>query len=354
MTLIFSATQALLAAKVGASYISPFVGRLDDIATDGMHLIEEIVEIYDNYEFGDGGAGRQPPPSDSHRAGGAAGRRHLHVPAGGARLAVQASADRHRPREVPEGLGEGAGTRRSQGMPSMAIRAARGAAASRRARRRRGAAAAPARGRQADGARAHRAAVRSRHRSTRSTRSSRIAARTSGWPTRSSRATASSAGSGASTGAWSSPSRRTSRSSADRSPKPTPQKIVKVMDLAMKMGAPIVGLNDSGGARIQEGVLSLGGYADIFLRNTLASGVDSADLRHHGPVRRRRRVFAGDHRLHRHGPRHELHVRDRARRREDGDARRRSPRSSSAAPRRTTRPAASRTSPWTTTASASR
>jgi transaldolase len=52
VTLCFSASQALLAAKVGASYISPFVGRLDDIATDGMHLIEEIVEIYDNYEFG--------------------------------------------------------------------------------------------------------------------------------------------------------------------------------------------------------------------------------------------------------------------------------------------------------------
>ena len=50
-------------------------------------------------------------------------------------------------------------------------------------------------------------------------------------------------------------------------------KIVKIMDLAVKMGAPIIGLNDSGGARIQEGVLSLGGYADIFLRNTLASGV---------------------------------------------------------------------------------
>src|SRR5262249_52478795 len=50
-------------------------------------------------------------------------------------------------------------------------------------------------------------------------------------------------------------------------------KIVKIMDLAMKLGAPVVGLNDSGGARIQEGVLSLGGYADIFLRNTLASGV---------------------------------------------------------------------------------
>src|SRR5213083_2214967 len=50
-------------------------------------------------------------------------------------------------------------------------------------------------------------------------------------------------------------------------------KIVKIMDLAVKLGSPIVGLNDSGGARIQEGVLSLAGYADIFLRNTLASGV---------------------------------------------------------------------------------
>jgi propionyl-CoA carboxylase beta chain len=51
------------------------------------------------------------------------------------------------------------------------------------------------------------------------------------------------------------------------------QKICKVMDLALKNGAPVIGLNDSGGARIQEGVASLGGYADIFLRNTLASGV---------------------------------------------------------------------------------
>src|SRR5438876_709592 len=51
------------------------------------------------------------------------------------------------------------------------------------------------------------------------------------------------------------------------------EKICKVMDLALKTGAPIIGLNDSGGARIQEGVVSLGGYADIFLRNTLASGV---------------------------------------------------------------------------------
>jgi propionyl-CoA carboxylase beta subunit len=51
------------------------------------------------------------------------------------------------------------------------------------------------------------------------------------------------------------------------------EKIVKVMDLAVRNGAPVIGLNDSGGARIQEGVVSLGGYAEIFLRNTLASGV---------------------------------------------------------------------------------
>ncbi len=51
------------------------------------------------------------------------------------------------------------------------------------------------------------------------------------------------------------------------------EKICKIMDMAMKTGAPVIGLNDSGGARIQEGVISLGGYADIFLKNTLASGV---------------------------------------------------------------------------------
>jgi len=51
VTLCFSAAQALLAAKAGASYISPFVGRLDDIATTGMNLIREIVDIYDNFDF---------------------------------------------------------------------------------------------------------------------------------------------------------------------------------------------------------------------------------------------------------------------------------------------------------------
>ena len=51
VTLCFSAAQALLAAKAGASYISPFIGRLDDIATDGMQLIRDIVQIYDNYGY---------------------------------------------------------------------------------------------------------------------------------------------------------------------------------------------------------------------------------------------------------------------------------------------------------------
>ena len=50
-TLIFSAGQALLAAKAGATYVSPFIGRLDDISTDGLFLISEIREIYDNYAF---------------------------------------------------------------------------------------------------------------------------------------------------------------------------------------------------------------------------------------------------------------------------------------------------------------
>src|SRR5215212_10076145 len=51
VTLIFSATQAWLAAKVGASYVSPFVGRLDDVGTTGMSLVREIVDIFDNYEY---------------------------------------------------------------------------------------------------------------------------------------------------------------------------------------------------------------------------------------------------------------------------------------------------------------
>ena len=80
------------------------------------------------------------------------------------------------------------------------------------------------------------------------------------------------------------------------------QKICKVMDAAMKVGAPVIGLNDSGGARIQEGVrFSLGGYAEVFQRNVLASRRRPADQPDHGPLRGRRGLFAGDDRLHLHG-----------------------------------------------------
>ena len=98
-------------------------------------------------------------------------------------------------------------------------------------------------------------------------------------------------------------------------------KICKVMDLAMKMGAPIVGLNDSGGARIQEGVMSLGGYADIFLRNTLASGVVPQISAIMGPCAGGA-VYSPaitDFIVMVEG--HELHVRHRARRHQDRHAR---------------------------------
>ena len=99
------------------------------------------------------------------------------------------------------------------------------------------------------------------------------------------------------------------------------QKIIKIQDMAMRARAPIVGLFDAGGARIQEGVAALGGYGEVFKRNVIASGVIPQISRDHGPVRRRRRLFAGDDRLHLHGARHELHVRHRPGRGEDRDQR---------------------------------
>ena len=70
------------------------------------------------------------------------------------------------------------------------------------------------------------------------------------------------------------------------------RKICKVMDQAMKVGAPVVGLNDSGGARIQEGVASLAGYADVFQRNVMASGRDPTNIRGNGALRGWCRVLA--------------------------------------------------------------
>ena len=66
---------------------------------------------------------------------------------------------------------------------------------------------------------------------------------------------------------------RTSPCSAARCRRPTPQKIIKIQDMAMKARAPIIGLFDAGGARIQEGVAALGGYGEVFKRNVIASGV---------------------------------------------------------------------------------
>ena len=113
------------------------------------------------------------------------------------------------------------------------------------------------------------------------------------------------------------------------------EKIVKIMDLAMRNGAPVIGLNDSGGARIQEGVVSLGGYAEIFLAQHARVGRRSADLRDPRSVRWRRRLLAGHHGLHLHGARHVVHVRHRSQRREDRDARRRHHGGARAAPTRT-------------------
>ena len=114
------------------------------------------------------------------------------------------------------------------------------------------------------------------------------------------------------------------------------EKIVKVMDLALKTGCPVIGINDSGGARIQEGVVSLGLYGEIFYRNVMASGRRPADLADHGPVRRRRGLLPRDHRLHRDGRPDLAHVHHRPGRHQDGHRRGRRRSRSWAAPARTT------------------
>ena len=177
-----------------------------------------------------------------------------------------------------------------------------------------------ARPRQADRARAARAPARRRTRSSSSTRSSRLASPDGRDATRSS-ATASSPATATIDGRTVFVFSQDFTVFGGSLSEAYAEKICKVMDLAMKVGAPIIGLNDSGGARIQEGVVSLGGYADIFLRNTLASGVVPQLSVDPGAVRRRRGLLAGDHRLHGHGRGHELHVRDRTERREGRDPR---------------------------------
>ncbi len=106
-----------------------------------------------------------------------------------------------------------------------------------------------------------------------STVSSCTAPTRSAWTRKSFSATASSPAARRSTAARSFSSRKISPCSADRWAKRYAEKICKVMDLAVRTGSPMIGINDSGGARIQEGVVSLGGYAEIFWRNVQASGV---------------------------------------------------------------------------------
>ena len=95
------------------------------------------------------------------------------------------------------------------------------------------------------------------------------------------------------------------------------EKIVKVMDHAMKIGCPVIGINDGGGARIQEGVVALGLFAEIFFRNTRASGVIPQISLIMGPARRRRGLLPRDHRLHADGRGHQPHVHHRSRRDQD-------------------------------------
>jgi propionyl-CoA carboxylase beta chain len=90
------------------------------------------------------------------------------------------------------------------------------------------------------------------------------------------------------------------------------EKICKIMDMALKNGAPVIGLNDSGGARIQEGVVSLGGYADIFLRNTLVSGVIPTDQCDYGSMCGRSCLLTCADRFYYHGSQIVLHVHHRA------------------------------------------
>ena len=91
------------------------------------------------------------------------------------------------------------------------------------------------------------------------------------------------------------------------------QKVCKVMDLAISTGAPFISINDSGGARIQEGAASLAGYGYIFERNVRACGRDPADQRDHGALRRRGGLLPRDHRLHLHGEGDLAHVHHRSR-----------------------------------------
>ena len=196
-------------------------------------------------------------------------------------------------------------------------RAARAGAA----RRERGRGRAPAPARQAHRTRAHRAAARPGHRSSSST-CSPVTAPTGSASRTPARSPTASSPDGASVDG-----RKVFVFSQDFTVfggalgEVFAEKIHKVMDLAESVGAPVVGLNDGAGARIQEGVVSLDAYGGIFSRNVKASGVIPQISVILGPVRRRRGVLARAHRLRGDGEGHVAHVHHRPRRREDGHRR---------------------------------
>ena len=323
VTLCFSAGAGAAGRQGRRDYISPFVGRLDDVGTNGMELIRDIVEIYDNYEFTTEvlvASCRHP----IHIVEAARWARTSHLPAGGDRPAVQPSAHQHRPREVPEGLGKGPG---GQGLTWSSSRC-------QQPRRHRSptSSAAPSWV-------AARSASQRQHAAGKLTARERIEllfdpgsfeeldklvthrCRDFGMDEQSIPGDGVVAGHGRVDGRLVFAFAQDFTVFGGSLSETNAAKIVKVMDLAMKIGAPIVGLNDSGGARIQEGVRLARRLRRHLPAQHARLGRRAADLRDHGAVRRRRRLLAGDHRLHLHGEGHQLHVRHRARRHQDGDAR---------------------------------
>ncbi len=276
VTLIFSPTQAWLAAKAGAAYVSPFVGRLDDIGTTGMNLVREIVDIFDNFEFGTEvlvASVRNPIHIvEAARMGADV----VTVPA-----AVIEQCFKHPLTDI--GLAKflkdwekAQAQRRSEPSPSLHRMDARTRLEDLHRRAELGGGEERLR-RQRDGGRL---TARERidtlfdpgtfeeidkfvtHR-----------CRDFGMADQVVPGDGVVAGHGRVNGRLVFAFAQDFTVFGGSLSETNAAKIAKIMDLAMKMGAPVVGLNDSGGARIQEGVLSLGAYADIFLRNTLASGV---------------------------------------------------------------------------------
>jgi transaldolase len=128
VTLVFQAAQALLAAKAGAAFVSPFVGRLDDVGEDGMAMVAQLVEIFANYDYDCEvlvASVRQPGALHHRRAH---GRRRGHVPVQRHHAAHQAPADRYRPGALPGRLGKSEEVAPARSCPSSPLTSSAAAA----------------------------------------------------------------------------------------------------------------------------------------------------------------------------------------------------------------------------------